>query len=95
MMAPRRPPPPRIPPPQYWWFDGGSRCGKRIKITASNERNTTAIVVDECDSRRGCDKEHAYQPPCKNNIVDGSDAVWEALRLNKNVGIVDVTWSIA
>ncbi|XWS28990.1 hypothetical protein CRYUN_Cryun25bG0118300 [Craigia yunnanensis] len=61
-------------------------CGKKITITASNGRNTTAIVVDECDSRCGCDKEHAYQPPCKNNIVDGSDAVWKALRSNKNVG---------
>ena len=28
---------------------------------ASNGRNMTAIVVDECDSRRGCDEEHAYQ----------------------------------
>ena len=50
--------------------------------------------MDECDSMRGCDKEHAGQPPCKNNIVDGSDAVWEALGLNKDDGIVDVTWSM-
>ncbi|KAF2283332.1 hypothetical protein GH714_002330 [Hevea brasiliensis] len=41
----------------------------------------------------GC--EHAGQPPCHNNIVDGSDAVWEALGLNKDLGVVDVTWSMA
>ncbi|OMO67401.1 Barwin-related endoglucanase [Corchorus capsularis] len=77
------------------WFSNGSRCGKMIRITASNGRSVTAKVVDECDSMRGCDEEHAYQPPCKNNIVDASDAVWTALGLNKDVGIVDVTWSMA
>ncbi|XP_022879293.1 kiwellin-like [Olea europaea var. sylvestris] len=77
------------------WYSGGSRCGKNIRITANNGRSTTAKVVDECDSMNGCDKEHAYQPPCKNNIVDGSDAVWKALGLNEDLGIVDVTWSTA
>ncbi|OMO91535.1 Barwin-related endoglucanase [Corchorus olitorius] len=77
------------------WFSNGSRCGQMIRITASNGRSVTAKVVDECDSMQGCDEEHAYQPPCKNNIVDGSDAVWTALGLNKDVGIVDVTWSMA
>jgi hypothetical protein len=51
--------------------------------------------VDECDSVNGCDKEHAFQPPCRNNIVDGSSAVWDALELNQNDGVVDVTWSMA
>ena len=77
------------------WYNRGSRCGKMIRITASNGRSVTAKVVDECDSMRGCDKEHANQPPCRNNIVDGSDAVWSALGLNKDVGVVDVTWSMA
>ncbi|OMO67400.1 Barwin-related endoglucanase [Corchorus capsularis] len=77
------------------WFSNGSRCGQMIRITATNGRSVTAKVVDECDSMRGCDEEHAYQPPCKNNIVDGSDAVWTAVGLNKDVGIVDVTWSMA
>ncbi|KDP44017.1 hypothetical protein JCGZ_05484 [Jatropha curcas] len=77
------------------WYAGGTRCLKMIKITASNGRSVEAKVVDECDSRNGCDTEHAGQPPCKNNIVDGSDAVWEALGLNKDVGVVDVTWSMA
>ncbi|KAH6765542.1 hypothetical protein C2S52_016525 [Perilla frutescens var. hirtella] len=77
------------------WYAGGSRCGKTIRITAQNGRSTTAKVVDECDSRAGCDAEHAYQPPCRNNIVDGSDAVWKALGLDENLGVVDITWSMA
>ncbi|EXC22902.1 hypothetical protein L484_007511 [Morus notabilis] len=77
------------------WYDGGSRCGKMIKITASDGTSTEAKVVAECDSMHGCDAEHAGQPPCKNNIVDGSDAVWSALRLNKTLGVVGVTWSMA
>ncbi|XP_057781818.1 kiwellin-like [Salvia miltiorrhiza] len=78
------------------WYAGGSRCGKLIRIVASsNGRSTTAKVVDECDSRYGCDAEHAGQPPCKNNIVDGSDAVWKALGLDENLGIVPITWSMA
>lgn len=77
------------------WYAGGSRCLKSIRITAQNGRSTTARVVDECDSQRGCDAEHAYQPPCRNNIVDGSDAVWKALGLNEDLGVVDITWSMA
>ncbi|KAJ9178087.1 hypothetical protein P3X46_009999 [Hevea brasiliensis] len=77
------------------WYAGGTRCGKMVRITAGNGRSVLAKVVDECDSRNGCDSEHAGQPPCHNNIVDGSDAVWEALGLNKDLGVVDVTWSMA
>ncbi|PQQ05422.1 kiwellin [Prunus yedoensis var. nudiflora] len=77
------------------WYDEGSRCGRLIRITASNGRSVTAKVVDECDSVNGCDTEHAGLPPCRNNIVDGSAAVWNVLRLNKDLGIVDVTWSLA
>ncbi|XVE79796.1 hypothetical protein DITRI_Ditri14bG0084500 [Diplodiscus trichospermus] len=77
------------------WYNGGSRCGKNIRITARNGRSVIAKVVDECDSMHGCDKEHAYQPPCGNDIVDGSDAVWTALELDKNEGVVNVTWSMA
>lgn len=53
-----------------------------------------AKVVEECDSMRDCDAENAGQPPCKNNIVDASDAVWSDLGLNKYVGVVEVTWSM-
>ncbi|KAI9077836.1 hypothetical protein K1719_040182 [Acacia pycnantha] len=77
------------------WYNKGSRCGKMIKITASNGRSTTAKVVDECDSVNGCDRAHAGQPPCRNNIVDGSQAVWDALGLNSDVGEAHVTWSMA
>ncbi|KAH9327230.1 hypothetical protein KI387_007408, partial [Taxus chinensis] len=53
------------------WFDNRNRCSKMIKISG-NGKSVTARVVDECDSRHGCDEEHAYQPPCHNNIVDAS-----------------------
>lgn len=53
-----------------------------------------AKVVDECDSVNGCDSEHAGQPPCNNNIVDGSSSVWDALSLNQDLGVVGVTWFI-
>lgn len=66
-----------------------------IRITVQNGRSVLAKVVDECDSMHGCDKEHAGQPPCDNNIVDGSNAVWNALGLDINIGEVDVTWSMA
>ncbi|TKY48552.1 Ripening-related protein grip22 [Spatholobus suberectus] len=52
------------------WFNNKSRCGNMIRITACNGRSVTAKVVDECDSVNGCDKEHAGQPPCRNNIVN-------------------------
>lgn len=66
-----------------------------IRITARNGRSVTAKVVDQCDSVNGCDKEHAGQPPCHNNIVDGSVSVWNALGLNTDDGVVPVTWSMA
>ncbi|XP_031110547.1 kiwellin-like [Ipomoea triloba] len=75
------------------WYSRGFRCGKMIRITASNGRSTTAKVVDECDSMHGCDKEHAGQGPCDNNIVDGSAAVWYALGLNQDLGRVSVKWA--
>ncbi|KAL9372908.1 hypothetical protein Peur_035152 [Populus x canadensis] len=76
------------------WFAGRSKCGSMIIISV-NGRNVTAKVVDECDYMLGCDSEHAGLPPCENNIVDGSDAVWDALGLDKEEGIVPVTWSMA
>ena len=77
------------------WYNGGSRCGKMITISA-NGRSTRAMVVDECDSVHGCDDEHAGQPPCRNNIVDGSAAVWAALGIKENdpqYGETQITWS--
>ncbi|KAK1301921.1 Ripening-related protein grip22 [Acorus calamus] len=77
------------------WYAGGSRCGKMIRITAQNGRSTTAKVVDECDSVHGCDSEHAFQGPCRNNIVDASNAVWATLGLNTDDGVVPITWTMA
>ncbi|KAE8721289.1 hypothetical protein F3Y22_tig00016563pilonHSYRG00123 [Hibiscus syriacus] len=77
------------------WFGQSSRCNKFINING-NGKTARALVVDECDSRVGCDDEHAYQPPCGNNIVDGSKAVWTALGVPESEqGELDVTWSDA
>ncbi|XXG48788.1 hypothetical protein AAC387_Pa02g3140 [Persea americana] len=77
------------------WYNGGSRCHKNIRINA-NGRSVLAKVVDECDSVFGCDSEHDNQPPCPNNIVDASPAVWKALGITgSRVGDFDITWSDA
>jgi hypothetical protein len=75
------------------WFSNMARCGHRIKIAAANGNSVYAKVVDECDSVHGCDDEHNFEPPCGNNIVDGSPAVWDALGLDQSVGMVGITWS--
>ncbi|KAJ8551860.1 hypothetical protein K7X08_028303 [Anisodus acutangulus] len=68
------------------WYAGGSRCGKMIRIRAnSNGKSVTAKVVDECDIKDGC----------KNDVVDGSIAVWRDLGLNTDEGRVPITWSMA
>ncbi|EMS67523.1 hypothetical protein TRIUR3_10386 [Triticum urartu] len=72
--------------------ENDSECcedGQRYRTTA------TATVVDECDSKHGCDEEHNFEPPCANNIVDGSPAVWKVLGLDTDDGVVPVTWSDA
>ncbi|OAY81848.1 putative ripening-related protein 4 [Ananas comosus] len=75
------------------WFDRSSRCLKNIRIAAANGRSVLAKVVDECDSVHGCDEEHDFQPPCPNNVVDASPAVWKALGIPKKVGEHRITWS--
>lgn len=79
------------------WFNNKKRCHNFIKIHG-NGRSVKAMVVDECDSTMGCDKDHDYQPPCSNNIVDASKAVWKALGVKESddrYGFMDVTWSDA
>ncbi|TYJ08788.1 hypothetical protein E1A91_A11G097200v1 [Gossypium mustelinum] len=77
------------------WFSQSSRCNKFINING-NGKSVRALVVDECDSQVGCDDEHAYQPPCRNNIVDASKAVWTALGVPESEqGELDITWSDA
>ncbi|KAK9273109.1 hypothetical protein L1049_017916 [Liquidambar formosana] len=56
------------------WFNKKGRCLNNITISA-NGRSIVAMVVDECDSTMGCDKDHDYQPPCDNDIIDASKAV--------------------
>ncbi|KAA8520615.1 hypothetical protein F0562_014871 [Nyssa sinensis] len=60
------------------WFNNKKRCLNFITIHG-NGKSVKAKVVDECDSTMGCDAAHDYQPPCDNNIVDASKAVWKAL----------------
>ncbi|XP_061998314.1 putative ripening-related protein 2 [Rosa rugosa] len=77
------------------WYKNGGRCHNNIKITA-NDRSVVAMVVDECNSTRGCDADHDYLPPCANNIIVASKAVWEGLHVSKeNWGGLDVTWNDA
>ncbi|KAM0821603.1 hypothetical protein ACQ4PT_072078 [Festuca glaucescens] len=68
------------------WFKKMARCGHKIKITA-NGKSVYAKVVDKCDSVYVWDGEHNYKPPCDNNIVDASPAVWNALGLDQNVEV--------
>jgi len=73
-------------------LDGMNRCNKKIRVRA-NRRSVLAKVVDECDSINGCDEEHAFEPPCRNNVLNASPGVWKALGLNESIGEVKVTWS--
>ncbi|XP_062090308.1 kiwellin-1-like [Humulus lupulus] len=77
------------------WFNNMQMCLQNITIYG-NGRSVNAIVVDECDSTVGCDADHDYQPPCPNNIVDASKAVWKALGVPKHDrGELDIFWSRA
>ncbi|KAA8520622.1 hypothetical protein F0562_014878 [Nyssa sinensis] len=78
-----------------WGYNKGGKCLNNITISA-NGRGVNAMVVDECDSTSGCDDDHDYQPPCANNIVDASKAVWEALGVpSDDWGELNITWSDA
>lgn len=77
------------------WYNKGGRCLNYINIYSSG-KSVRAMVVDECDSSMGCDKDHDYQPPCRDNIVDASQAVWKALGVPINQwGEIDIYWSDA
>ncbi|KVH91081.1 putative ripening-related protein 1 [Cynara cardunculus var. scolymus] len=67
------------------WYDHGRRCFKFININY-NDKSVQAMVVDECDSSRGC----------HDDIVDASKAVWTALAVpGSQWGETKVTWSDA
>nr|KJB60698.1 hypothetical protein B456_009G320200 [Gossypium raimondii] len=75
------------------WYNNGKRCLNYINIHG-NGKSVRAKVVDECDSTMGCDSDHDYQPPCPNNIVDASKAVWKALGVpESDWGGMDIYWS--
>ncbi|KAG9448085.1 hypothetical protein H6P81_014213 [Aristolochia fimbriata] len=75
------------------WFNNKKRCHHNITIIGNGHR-VKAMVVDECDSTKGCDEEHDYQPPCAYNHVDASKAVWRALKVPATKwGWMDVVWS--
>lgn len=77
------------------WFNDKKRCHHNITIFGKGRR-VHAMVVDECDSKRGCDAEHDFLPPCPNNVVDASKAVWKALGVPKrDWGESDIHWSDA
>ena len=77
------------------WYSNGDRCKNYINIHR-NGKSVQAMVVDECDSRMGCDSDHGYQRPCGNNVVDASKAVWEALGVPEgDRGEIDILWSDA
>jgi hypothetical protein len=77
------------------WYNHGNRCLNFINIHG-NGKSVRAMVVDECDSTMGCDSDHDYQPPCANNIVDASKAVWKALGVpESDWGEMDIYWSDA
>lgn len=74
---------------------GARRCNRRIRVFAgaATGRSVVAKVVDECDSVNGCREEDGFAPPCRNNAVGGSPAVWKKLGLNASVGEFEVVWS--
>ncbi|KAH6779862.1 hypothetical protein C2S52_011099 [Perilla frutescens var. hirtella] len=77
------------------WYNGGRRCLNNITISG-NGRSVEAVVVDVCDSSMGCDADHDYLPPCANNVVGASEAVWKVLGVPlKDWGELDITWSDA
>ncbi|XP_059275392.1 putative ripening-related protein 2 [Lycium ferocissimum] len=68
------------------WYSKGRHCLENINIYANNGMSTQAMVVDECDTSRGC----------KANIVDASEAVWKALGVSEKDpkwGLMDIFWS--
>lgn len=77
------------------WFEGGSRCNRNITISG-NGRRVAATVVDECDSVVGCEEEQGFYPPCRNNRIVASPAVWKALAVPEAlIGDYNVTWADA
>ncbi|KAH6837988.1 hypothetical protein C2S53_000349 [Perilla frutescens var. hirtella] len=68
-------------------------CHHNITIRA-NGRSTKSLVVDECNSTVGYDADNLYQPPCGNNMVGASKAIWKALGVPEDeLKELNITWS--
>ncbi|KAK1289219.1 putative ripening-related protein 1 [Acorus calamus] len=72
------------------WFSSGSLCGKKILIKSFSGMSVVAKVVSECNSQGGC--RPYFQPPCGNNMIEATKAVFGALRL-RPTGYVQVKWA--
>ncbi|WJX82999.1 hypothetical protein P8452_65695 [Trifolium repens] len=80
--------------PNFLSFEQICLYSEAQKCRSNGEVCVVAKVVDEFDSAKGCDEDHDYQPPCPNNIVDASKAVWEALGAPESQwGGLDITSS--
>uniref|UniRef100_A0A0E0M1S2 Uncharacterized protein n=1 Tax=Oryza punctata TaxID=4537 RepID=A0A0E0M1S2_ORYPU len=72
-------------------LDGGGvdcrrRCNRRIRVAATAYGWSIVVrVVNECDSVNGCRDEDGFSPPCRDNVGDGSPALWKKLGLNESV----------
>ncbi|KAK1267020.1 putative ripening-related protein 5 [Acorus gramineus] len=101
------PPPPAAPPPlpppppvelvvsmSTGWFVRGDLCGRKVSITAiSGRRTVVARVVSQCNSVSGCRGLLGLKPPCGNNVIEGTRAVYMALGLHPFGSDQSVYWT--
>lgn len=65
-------------------FDGGSHCGKQVRITdESTGKTVSATLVDECAT-------------CEDNQLDLTPVVWKALHGDdESDGVFNIKWEFA
>ncbi|KAK1290760.1 hypothetical protein QJS10_CPB18g01683 [Acorus calamus] len=63
------------------FFNSGNLCGKHIQIKVASGREVVAKVVSQCNSASGCRGALSLNPPCSNNVIEGTRAVFRALGL--------------
>lgn len=81
---------------RWWHYLPDGITMEDVATTSGNGRSVVAMVVNECDSIEGCDEDHDYQPPCPNNIVNASKALWKAFEVHEdNWRGIDITWADA
>lgn len=69
---------------------------RNITINGNNGNSVSARVVGECDSVNGCDVAQGNSPPCVENVVMASSAVWDQLGVPQSQSNeLDITWSDA